>query len=276
MGPRGTSSAQAVASGASAGSILGPVGSVAGAVLGPIIGGLFGRSGQDEANRVNLQIARENREWQERMSNTAYQRSAADLEAAGLNRILALGKPASTPAGNVATMLNKNKQLAEGMTAAVNSAIQARRLAQEVKESNARITNINADAHLKGAQAVSAAAGANLSDQQALNLVEQRLGIQRDNERKRLENHIRKLQIPGIASEWEFFNWLQESGNDLIYQKLKHATPIARDFAQAVGLITGAFNLGNIFRRQGDTTQTTTFGPQGEYRGGSITTRGPR
>lgn len=218
-------------------------GQIAGAALGPLIGGLFGRSGQSSANQANLQIARENRAWQEMMSNTAHQRAAKDLEAAGLNRILALGKPASTPAGNVATMLNKNKQLAEGMTAAVNSAIQAKRLAQEVKESNARIENIDADSHLKGAQAVSAAAGANLSDQQALNLVEQRTGIIRDNTRKHLENTILQMKIPGVESEWEFFNWLKDAGHRLLYEKLKHAAPIIRDFAQAVGVITGAFNL---------------------------------
>ena len=66
---------------------------------------LFNIRSTKNTNEHNLQIAREQMAFQERMSNTAVQRYANDLEAAGFNRLLAAGgNSASTPSGSSATM----------------------------------------------------------------------------------------------------------------------------------------------------------------------------
>lgn len=65
----------------------------------------FQQQNWEQTSAYNAAEAQKNRDWQEKMSNTAYQRAMSDMLAAGLNPILAYQQGgASTPTGSVASM----------------------------------------------------------------------------------------------------------------------------------------------------------------------------
>jgi len=116
------------------------VGKVAGPVLGSVASGLF-----------SAKSASDNRDFQEEMSNTSYQRAMKDMRKAGLNPILAskLGG-ASTPPGAMAQI----PDLGQSLNAGMNTALAEERLGYDAEKIDAEIEKLVADKNLTEEQTI--------------------------------------------------------------------------------------------------------------------------
>lgn len=112
------------------------------------VGAALSYAGARHANKMNRRMAQEQMGFQERMSNTAYQRAVQDMRAAGINPMVAFSQGgASSPSGALSTMQN---ELSQGVT----SGIEARRARAEFANLLEQNKLIKSQIALNSAQAV--------------------------------------------------------------------------------------------------------------------------
>lgn len=125
------------------------VGTAIGGAIGGAIDGQQAKNSAESAasgsEEFQVAMMEKAQAYNTRMSNTSYQRGMEDLRKAGLNPALVINRGgASTPTSPMATGVNRIET--------VNTALQAMNLAQQGRESDARIQNIQQDTLLKAEQ----------------------------------------------------------------------------------------------------------------------------
>lgn len=142
-------------------------------------GGLLDLGGAALSNRWSKAESRRNRNFQERMSNTAIQRMRRDAEAAGFNPLLFMPGGASSPGGSMA----KTADLSSIGTKSVATGLQAKLQAQSLK-------NMQAQEQLTNAQTAKTRVDAGASQAQMQNTLQSQVTGMRQEERLRLQNDL--------------------------------------------------------------------------------------
>ena len=92
------------------------------APIAPFASSLSTFIGGQNRNEGQAALSQQQMDFQERMSNTGYQRAVKDLEAAGLNPMLAYGNgPASSAVGSMAQLTNPAAEASEAFSRSLAS-----------------------------------------------------------------------------------------------------------------------------------------------------------
>lgn len=134
-----------------------------GSVGSSLLGGLFGSSAQSSANRTNILLNRENRDWAERMSNTEMQRRVQDLQAAKLNPMLAYTLGGASTPSNTAARVEPVDAGARAVSSAASQVIQNGLTLAATRKANAEGDKAESEAKIIGEQSAYATQMASLN-----------------------------------------------------------------------------------------------------------------
>lgn len=189
-------------------------------MFGDILGSVLGFIGGERRNSAQEAMADKQMDFQERMSNTAFQRSTKDLINAGLNPMLAVPNGASTPPGAMANIENSTRAAMENVSARAavknveadtdNKEAQADQIEAQTALIRAQTGETTANTGKIGADTDSIRTGINKMENEIENLKAQRgetnqrtLTEQERTITQKLENELKAVQIGFEQGKWD-------------------------------------------------------------------------
>jgi len=157
-------------------------------------------------NATNMEMAQKQMDFQERMSDTAYQRQMADMRAAGLNPILAANAGgASTPSGAMATAQAPTKSIGAGLASSAKDFAQTA-LGLKQTESQTNLNNQQSDT--ASTQADKNTANAKESDANADLIAQRREESEADTRQSQARAEALEAQLPALKKQATYDNYM--------------------------------------------------------------------
>lgn len=182
-----------------------------------VLGDTLAYKGAQQTNAANAAEAQRNREFQQEMSNTSYQRAVEDMRKAGLNPALAYQQGgASAASGNMATFQNPAAnmrgtaaQAAEAFNAVATAVAQRRNIDAQTSKTQAEANQLRIESEerlrdLAGRAKISASTAAQ---------IDKALGIERELNSARAQNTAEDTR-----GKWYANNFAAQTIHDRIKQ----------------------------------------------------------